>query len=67
MQLVHGMQLATKESTASYIKILATVMYRNTIHLNLVILYKIVHLLASSPSRIAAHGIQRVNVGGFTV
>ena len=68
-QVVHGKLLATKGSTASYINIrtrpIAT--YRDIIHLNLVILYKIVHLLASSLSQIAAHEIHRVNVGGFIV
>ena len=53
------MQLATKGSTGSYIKMLAIATYRGiAIHLKLAILYKIVHLLASSFSRIAAHEFQ---------
>ena len=42
-------------------------MYRVAIHLKLAILYKILHLLTSYLSRIAAHEIHRVNVGGFIV
>ena len=42
-------------------------MYRVAIHLKVAILYKVVHLLASSLSQIAAHEIHRVNVGGFIV
>ena len=61
------MQLATKGSTVRYIKVLATVMYRVAIHLKVAKLYKIVHLLASSPSRIIVHEFQKVNVGGFIV
>ena len=66
-QVVHGMQLATKGSTASYIKILAILHTGVAIHLKLAILYKIVHLLASSLSWIAAHEIYRVNVDGLIV
>ena len=55
-QVVHGMQLATKGSTVSYIKILAIATYvQGTVHLKLAILYKTVHLLARSLSRINAH------------
>ena len=61
------MQLATKGSIVRYIKVLATVTYRVATHLKLAILYKLVHLLASSPSQIAAHEFQRVDVDEFIV
>ena len=66
------MQLATKGSTASYLKIIIIAIAICTgvrsyiaIHLKLAILYKILHLLASYLSQIAADEIHRVNFGGL--
>ena len=62
------MQLATKGNTASYIKILAIAIRTGVaIHLKLAIPYKIVHLLASSLSHIAAREIHRMIFGEFIV